>query len=69
MNQGDALASGAKSASFTANDKKEMTKEQWDAMFASVPESFTEKAERLNPLELSRAEYPGPLNEEKVEAT
>jgi len=32
MNRGDGLASGAKSASFTASDKR-MTKEQWDAMF------------------------------------
>jgi len=32
MNIGDGLASGAKSASFTASDKR-MTKEQWAAMF------------------------------------
>lgn len=32
MNRGDGLASGAKSASFTAADKR-MTKEAWAAMF------------------------------------
>jgi hypothetical protein len=52
MNQGDKLASGAKTASFTAADKR-MTKEQWAAMFEpdpsdSVPTNEEEEQEEIS---------------------
>jgi len=38
MNVGDGLASGAKKASFTTRDARQMSKEEWDAMFEPEPE-------------------------------